>query len=141
MIFNQSKKNILTFLVIGFTGIFSFNFADASSTHQHSEHASHMAHANNANMLDKKSASTLEYSAVNDAMHQAMAIEFTGNADIDFLKGMIPHHQGAVDMAKIVLKHGKDAKTKRLAKQIIKTQQQEIAQMQQWLKAMEHPAK
>jgi uncharacterized protein (DUF305 family) len=45
-------------------------------------------------------------------MHRDMAISFTGNADIDFVRGMIPHHQGATDMARVVLQFGKDEQTK-----------------------------
>jgi uncharacterized protein (DUF305 family) len=54
--------------------------------------------------------------------------------DVAFVKGMIPHHQGAIDMAKAVLQHGKDDKVKAWANQIIKAQEAEIAEMQAWLK-------
>ena len=54
---------------------------------------------------------------------------FTGNADVDFLAMMIPHHQGAVDMARLVLIHGKDPLTRRLAEEIIASQTAEIAAM------------
>jgi uncharacterized protein (DUF305 family) len=67
-------------------------------------------------------------------MHSAMDIAFTGNADADFIKGMIPHHQGAVDMAKTVLAFGKDAEVRKLAEEIIRAQESEIALMQEWLK-------
>lgn len=58
----------------------------------------------------------------------------TGDPDIAFVKAMIPHHQGAIDMAKAVLQYGKDARVKEWANQIIKAQEVEIAQMQEWLK-------
>jgi uncharacterized protein (DUF305 family) len=67
-------------------------------------------------------------------MHSAMDITFTGNADVDFIKGMIPHHQGAIDTAKVELAFGKDPEVKKLAESIIKAQEAEIAQMQAWLK-------
>lgn len=54
---------------------------------------------------------------------------YTGNADTDFLAMMIPHHQGAVDMARLVLIHGKDPLTRRLAEEIIASQTAEIAAM------------
>jgi len=54
--------------------------------------------------------------------------------DVAFVKGMIPHHQGAIDMAKVVLEHGKDAQVKAWAEQIIAAQEKEIAEMQEWLK-------
>jgi len=55
---------------------------------------------------------------------------YTGNADVDFLAMMIPHHQGAVDMARLVLIHGRDPLTRRLAEEIIASQQAEIMAMQ-----------
>ncbi len=66
-------------------------------------------------------------------MHEAMDITFTGDADADFVKGMIPHHQGAIDMAKTVLAFGKDPAVRKLAEEIIKAQESEIALMRDWL--------
>lgn len=80
-----------------------------------------------------QSPSTLAFRGVNAKMHEAMEIEFSGNADIDFVKGMIPHHEGAVDMAKVVLAFGKDPEVKKLAEAIIKAQEDEIAWMKGWL--------
>lgn len=54
---------------------------------------------------------------------------YTGNADADFLAMMIPHHQGAVDMARLALIHGRDPLTRRLAEEIIASQSAEIAAM------------
>ena len=78
-------------------------------------------------------ASTKAFKAANDKMHAGMNIPFTGNADVDFAKGMLPHHQGAVEMAKIVLQHGKDPALKKLARDIIKAQDKEITFMNRWL--------
>jgi len=84
--------------------------------------------------------STAAYEAANAKMHQEMAITFTGDADRDFLAGMIGHHQGAIDMSEVVLQHGKDPKVRNLAKAIIRAQQQEIAQMKIWLKELDRKA-
>ena len=73
------------------------------------------------------------FQAVNEKMHRDMMITFTGDADRDFVAGMIPHHQGAIDMAEVVLKYGKDPKIRKLAKEIIVAQNKEIAFMKAWL--------
>ncbi len=81
------------------------------------------------------SPSSLAYEAANTKMHKDMSVALTGDADRDFLAGMIPHHQGAIDMAEVVLKYGKDPKVRQLARNIIRAQKQEIAMMTAWLKA------
>lgn len=73
------------------------------------------------------------FEAVNAKMHKNMMIDMTGDADADFMNGMIPHHQGAIDMANVLLKYGKDPVTRKLAEDIIKAQESEIAMMKDWL--------
>jgi uncharacterized protein (DUF305 family) len=51
---------------------------------------------------------------------------------------MIPHHQGAVEMAKVALKHAKDPATKKMAQAIVKAQEKEVGEMQAWLKKHGH---
>jgi uncharacterized protein (DUF305 family) len=71
--------------------------------------------------------------AENDAamkkMMADMAVKPTGGVDADFVAMMVPHHQGAIDMAIAVLRYGRNAQIRRLAQEIIVTQQQEIAAM------------
>jgi len=62
-------------------------------------------------------------------MMAGMAAPPTGDVDRDFVAMMVPHHQGAIDMALAVLRHGRNEQLKRLAQEIIVTQQQEIAAM------------
>lgn len=73
------------------------------------------------------------YLAENDAamtkMMGDMAVAPTGDVDRDFVAMMVPHHQGAIDMAVAVLRHGRNEQLRRLAQEIIVTQQQEIAAM------------
>ncbi|MBU1306038.1 MAG: DUF305 domain-containing protein [Alphaproteobacteria bacterium] len=90
------------------------------------------AHAGHA-MAGMAGPATAAYEAANLQMHTDMAIDYTGDADVDFIKGMIPHHQGAVAMARIVLEHGSDPEVKALAENVIKAQEAEIAWMQDWL--------
>ena len=76
-----------------------------------------------------------------DLMHrEMMAPSPTGNADVDFLATMIPHHAGAVEMARLVLIHGKDPLVRRLAEEIIASQQAEIAAMLARLKILQQGA-
>lgn len=67
-----------------------------------------------------------------DAMHKDMNVPSTGNIDADFVANMIPHHEGAVAMAKVVLEHGKDPELRKLAEEIIAAQDKEIAFMKAW---------
>lgn len=64
-------------------------------------------------------------------MMRAMHLSgYSGNPDIDFLAMMIPHHQGAIDMARLILTYGDDPLTRKLAEEIIAAQQAEIAAME-----------
>jgi uncharacterized protein (DUF305 family) len=72
--------------------------------------------------------------AENDAamkqMHKDMHVQPSGDVDRDFVAMMVPHHQGAIDMAKAVLRYGNNEQIRRVAQEIIIEQQQEIAAMQ-----------
>jgi len=70
-------------------------------------------------------------SVMHKGMHSAPQ---TGDPAHDFVTMMIPHHQGAIDMAKALLLYGKDPQMRRLAQEIITDQQSEIELMQRWLK-------
>lgn len=73
-----------------------------------------------------------------DAMMKMHPPMMTGvhakDADMAFVCGMIPHHQGAIEMARVVLKYGDNAEAKRMAEKVIKDQSQEIEEMTAWLK-------
>lgn len=90
------------------------------------------------NVLAQENNIYKEYMQAMDRMHKPMMeAAMIKDADVSFIKGMIPHHPGAIDMAKIELKYGNDPELKTLARNIIKAQKQEIKFMQQWLQ--KHP--
>ncbi len=70
-----------------------------------------------------------ENAAAMDKMMADMHVKPTGEIDRDFTAMMIPHHQGAIDMAVAYLRYGKDPQLRRLAQEIVVEQQQEIAVM------------
>ena len=84
-------------------------------------------------MTGKETPATMAFMEANARMHAEMGATFTGNADVDFVAGMIPHHQGAVDMARIVLEHGTDPEVRVFAQGVIDAQEAEIAWMTAWL--------
>jgi uncharacterized protein (DUF305 family) len=107
------RKTIVTLVaVVAFSGA-----AIANSP----EHAHHPA------------AATDVYAVAMKKMHTDMKIEPTGDADIDFARGMIPHHQGAIDMALILKEKGRDPELQKLADDIIAAQEKEIAFLNNWL--------
>lgn len=77
----------------------------------------------------------------NAEMMRRMDVPLTGDADRDFVAAMLPHHQGALDMARIELQYGHDPELRALAEAIIKAQMHEIALMIRWQETHDQPPK
>ena len=73
------------------------------------------------------------YEEAMDKMHRGMAVTPSGDADVDFARMMIPHHQGAIDMARVELAQGKDPTLRAMAQDIVKAQEGKIATLKDWL--------
>lgn len=101
---------------------------------QSSDHG-HMGHGAGPATPGSEVPSTQAYKQADMAMHAAMDRVYTGDPDRDFLTGMVPHHQGAIEMAKVVLKFGKDPGVRKLAQKIIDDQEREIAEMRLMIEA------
>jgi hypothetical protein len=76
--------------------------------------------------------------AMNDMHGKMMLVQPTGDADADFMLEMIPHHEGAIGMAEAALAHAKDPEVRKLAADIIASQEKEVALMKKWLATHKH---
>ena len=92
--------------------------------------AEHMGtnHAADAQTSD----ATRAFQQGEEKMMKDMSRPYSGNVDKDFVAHMLPHHEGAVDMAQVQLKYGKDPELRKMARDIIKSQKQEVAFMKKW---------
>ena len=108
--------------------------AIAISNYAQANEQPHQAHMNMS--MSTGSAMQQELMQGMDQMNQdMMAAAQYKDPDVAFAAGMLPHHIGAVKMAEVELKYGKDPEMRKLAEDIINAQQAEIEQMQKWLKA------
>jgi len=78
-------------------------------------------------------ASTKDFKQAHMDMMKTMNMEFTGDADADFARSMMKHHEGGIAMAKIQLKHGKDPELRKIAEKLIKEQGDDNKKFEAWL--------
>jgi hypothetical protein len=109
--------------------------ASAAPAQDHAAPAHHPASHDHAGMQhnDGKASATQAFREASARMHAGMGDSYTGDVDLDFARGMVPHHRGAVDMARIELQHGTDPSMRELARKVVATQEQEIELMQEWI--------
>src|SRR5215510_13011352 len=127
------KKHIKILSALGAVGLTGTLLAALALTikpiaaHRHETGALAETNASRVGISDP--AFYAEMANVNARMHDGMSIAPSGNIDRDFVRMMIPHHQGAIEMARVLLKYGQDERLKRLAQSIIVEQGQEITYM------------
>jgi uncharacterized protein (DUF305 family) len=122
----MNLKTLLIAVVVAIAGIAGYTWMTRTP----------MAGMDHVAMSDSSAAlrSTKGFEDAMGTMMKGMMVAPTGKPDLDFMQGMIPHHQGAIDMAEVVLKFGKDAEAKTFAESVIAAQTAEIATMKDWLR-------
>jgi uncharacterized protein (DUF305 family) len=123
------RKRVISLATTTTLSACSFAVAQNSMTARHVAGAMPMQMAANQPDTSPEAPFLKENDAAMTKMMTDMTVKPTGDVDRDFVEMMVPHHQGAIDMAQAVLRYGHNEQLRRLAQEIIVTQQQEIAAM------------
>jgi uncharacterized protein (DUF305 family) len=123
------RKRVISFATTASVAATSFALAQDTSKAYHLHGAVPLQYVADRPDLADEQPFLSENDAAMNKMMADMVIKPTGDADHDFVAMMVPHHQGAIDMARAVLRYGRNEQLRRLAQEIVVTQQQEIAAM------------
>ncbi|MDX2287553.1 MAG: DUF305 domain-containing protein [Hyphomicrobiaceae bacterium] len=136
-----SRRTPVALTALFMVGVSMLAASPARADHHDGARGSHSGHdAGHSTPAGGLSEASKAYDAAMQKMHQGMAIPYTNDVDADFVRGMIPHHLGAIEQAEILLKYSKNPRLRRLAGGIIASQRREIRFMENWLKEYEKGA-
>jgi uncharacterized protein (DUF305 family) len=123
------RKRMISLATTASVAATSFAFADDPPRAHHSRREMPIQYVADRPDLSEEQPFLSENAAAMNKMMADMTTKPTGDVDRDFVAMMVPHHQGAIDMAKAELKYGRNEQLRRIAQEIVVTQQQEIPAM------------
>jgi hypothetical protein len=131
IVFSRSfvRKRVISLATTASVAAASLALAQGSRSSYHVRGATPVQHVADRPDYSDEQPFLSENDAAMNKMMADMVIKPTGDVDRDFVAMMVPHHQGAIDMAQAVLRYGHNEQLRRLAQEIVVTQQQEIAAM------------
>ena len=131
IVFSRSfiRKRVISLATTASVAATSFALAQDPNKSYHVRGAVPLQHVADSPDYSGEQPFLSENDAAMNKMMADMTIKPTGDVDRDFVAMMVPHHQGAIDMAQAVLRYGHNEQLRRLAQEIVVTQQQEIAAM------------
>jgi uncharacterized protein (DUF305 family) len=131
VLFSRSfvRKRMISLATTASVAATSFAFADDSARRDHLGRTMPIQHVADWSKHSEEQPFLSENAAAMNRMMADMTVKPTGDVDRDFVAMMVPHHQGAVDMAKAELKYGHNAQLRRLAQEIVAAQQKQIKVM------------